>query len=312
MASKNIEVVVMFVDVTDSTGIYERRGDAEASGIISECLNNAIQVIDRHGGVVIKTMGDEVMCSFQSAQQGAEAACGIHEKLVYPEDWTATGGVRLSVKIGMHYGPVIVEDDDLFGDTVNIAARLASLAKATQTITTKETIDLLAPVLRASTRLVDRTSVRGKSDVIAIYEILWQQEDVTFSIPIGVMDKEENIRLELRVGDHTYRLDDDNTGLVIGRGRSCDVIMDKTLISREHARIARRRDKFYLVDESTNGTYVREAGAEEIFVRRDELRLYNQGEISPGYPFKENPDDTIFYSIIMVGDGGTDNPSEAD
>jgi pSer/pThr/pTyr-binding forkhead associated (FHA) protein len=71
--------------------------------------------------------------------------------------------------------------------------------------------------------------------------------------------------------------------LVLGRDAACDVVVPDRRASRQHARIEARRDKFALVDQSSNGTYVKGAGVDEIVLRREELILSGTGRIGLGH-----------------------------
>lgn len=291
-------LAIMFADINDSTRLYELLGDATANRKISSCLDKATYVVERYEGKVIKTIGDELMCSFGSAEQATVAACEIHEMLGHA-DVLEDIEIPLSMQIGLHYGPVLLEGNDVFGDTVNIAARMVSIAKNGQSITTKDLVDQLPALLRASTRFIDRAPVRGKKDVIDIYEIIWQEDDVTW-MASGILEKNPPaINLQLRYHNSEVHMNLDRPAAVMGRSKSCDITVDETLVSREHVKIECRRGKFYIIDQSTNGTYLRSPDNEEAFLRREEMQLRSQGEISLGRPFQENPNDLIFYSLII-------------
>jgi class 3 adenylate cyclase len=92
----------------------------------------------------------------------------------------STGGKRLAIRIGLQFGPALEKEDDVFGDSVNVAARLATLAKAGQIITSAGTVEALPPTMRELARNLGKVPVRGKEQEITICEIIWQQgEDLT-------------------------------------------------------------------------------------------------------------------------------------
>ena len=88
-------------------------------------------------------------------------------------------GRPLAIRVGFHFGPTLLEDADVFGDAVNLAARMASQAKSGQTLTTGATVEQLEAARRKQCRQIDLAQVRGKREEIAIYELLWQAEDAT-------------------------------------------------------------------------------------------------------------------------------------
>lgn len=299
MAPKTTNLAILFADVSGSTRLFETLGDATARFKIAECLETLTGVTKEHNGTVIKTIGDEIMCTFPTANDAAQAACRMHEAL--EEDITeGTGGenVVITIRIGMHYGPAIMEGGDVFGDAVNVAARMAAQAKGTQIITSLSTVELLDPVLRASTRFVDKAPIKGKKEDIEIYELIWQEEDVT-RMATGLMaeEKKPEVRLKVRYNDKELIMNKERSNLVMGRSQACDLSVNEKLASRQHVRIEMRRDKFFIIDQSTNGTHVKLDDAEEAFLRREEMPLTGNGQISLGKSFAEGPSEVVSFSF---------------
>jgi class 3 adenylate cyclase len=298
MTAQTQNIAILFADVSDSTRLYESLGDVLGRHKVSRCLNTVTEVVNLHQGKVVKTIGDEVMCTFDSADDAVSAACDIHEsveRMVLEE--TATGTIAMAVRIGLHCGAAIVEGNDVFGDAVNTASRMASLAKARQILTTESTVQMLGPPLRSAARCIDRTLVKGKKDTIDIYEILWQPEDATLMASGIMLGKPPPGVMQLRYHDNHVNLNYDDDSLVLGRSHSCDLVVDEPLASRQHLRIECRHGKFYAVDQSTNGTYIQLDNGEEIFLRREQAPLRGSGQISLGRSFRHDPKETIQFSL---------------
>ena len=298
MAAQNPNIAILFADVSESTRLYESLGDVLGRHKVSRCLSAVTEVVHLHQGQVIKTIGDELMCTFATADDAVAAACDIHEsveRMVLDE--TATGTVPMAVRIGLHCGAAIIEGNDVFGDAVNTASRMVSLAKARQIITTESTVQMLGPPLRSTARCIDRTLVKGKKDTIDIYEILWQPEDATLMASGIMLGKPPPGVLQLQYHDNGVNLNYDDDSLVMGRSHSCDLVVDEPLASRQHLRIECRHGKFYAVDQSTNGTYLRLDSGEEIFLRREQAPLRGAGHISLGRSFRQDPKETIRFSL---------------
>ena len=296
MAPKTANLAILFADISGSTKLFEMLGDAPARHKIAQCIELLTEVITRHKGIVIKTIGDEVMCTFPNAEHAVTAACDMHETLDdEATEQTAAGPVSLRIRVGMQFGPAILEHGDVFGDSVNVAARMVSLAKAGQIITTQQTVDTLPPVLRASSRFIDRAPVKGKKETMDICEIIWQEEDVT-RMASGVIaaDKTVNAQMHLAYRDSSFVVNSDHSIAVLGRSKTADVTVDETLASRQHVRIEYRRGKFFIIDQSTNGTYIKskETGT-ETFLRREEAPLTGSGMISLGRSFNEDPQEVV-------------------
>jgi class 3 adenylate cyclase len=287
MTRKSVTLSIVFADISGSTRLYEDLGDAVARELVAQCLALMTEQIERFSGTVIKTIGDEIMCTFASAEHAVEAAMGMQEGVT--EDLPLRNPntpASLTIRVGLHHGPAILEGGDVFGDAVNVAARMAGLAKGGQIITTHETAELLPPALRSSTRHLDRISVKGKADEIDIFEVIWQAEDVT-RMATGLLKGGAKVAtLTLNYNGEERALDQDMNPLVLGRGKKADMVINDTMASREHARIECRRGKFILTDMSTNGTYVQTSEGPS-YLRREDLVLTGEGRIALGRELSE-------------------------
>ena len=128
-AQEQVEATILFADICGSTRLYEQYGDVQARQLVSQVLNALTDETSRYAGTVIKTIGDEIMCRFPDAEQAVRAACDMHRVL---KEEATLAKRNIAIKIGLHHGPVLLENNDVFGDGVNVAARMASLAKADQ------------------------------------------------------------------------------------------------------------------------------------------------------------------------------------
>jgi len=298
MSLNTRNLAIMFADISGSTRMYEVLGDAEARTKVAACLKLLTTVVERREGNVVKTIGDEVMCTFPSVDQAVIAACEMQEAVAsQATEQSAAGPVAIAIRIGMHYGSAIVEADDVFGDAVNVAARMESMAKAGQIIATQVTVEALPPLLKANTRCIDHAPVKGKKETMDIHEILWQHEDITrMSTAVTPVDKDSIAKLRFSYRDLLLVMDQHRTQVVLGRSKTADLAVDEALASRLHVKVEQRRGKYFLTDQSTNGTYVM-CGTSETFLRREEMPLAGKGMISLGRPFKENPTEVVHFSI---------------
>ena len=209
----------------------------------------------------------------------------------------------IRLRIGMHYGPAIKEEGDLYGDAVNIAARMVAQAKAGQIITTKQTLSEMGSQYKAKTRLVDQTRVKGKLALMEIYEIAWgHPEELTMisTYMAGHLGAETNpdTLMVLQHKNQNITINQKRPVITIGRDTSNHLIVDDPRVSRLHARIELRRDKFVLVDQSTNGTYIRPGDGEIVLMRRDEIVLPKKGTISLGQQI--SPESAMVIRFQMI------------
>lgn len=292
-------LAVMFADIAGSTSLYERLGDVEARNIVSKCINMICDVVIVNSGYVVKTIGDEVMCAFADIEDAA------HTSLVLL-DMALHSNSPLSLRVGFNYGPVIVDADtkDIFGDTVNVAARMASQAKHQQIITTKETINQLPLDLRKKSRYVANTKVKGKSRTIEIYELIWgNTEDVTvqsapeekYKQPI---EERNRIRLKVCYDVKVLYVDEHNRELTLGRDSKNTLAIDNSMISRNHATIEYRDASIFFTDKSTNGSIVISGtDKNKAFVHRDDIELKLDGSIILGNKLADDKTNHIIYFV---------------
>ncbi len=276
-------VAILFADVVDSSRLYATYGDAEARRIVGSCLKAMTQVVGEHQGRVVKTIGDEIMCVFPTGDEAALAAVVMHQRLA---EQIHAGALHntLSLRIGFHRGPVVEEGADLFGDAVNLAARMAALSKAHQIMTTRQTVESLEGALRPLARFVDQSTIKGQHGAFDLYEIVWNSSEATMAAsgtgPIALPKTERSLIVAL--GEKTWTVDVQHPTLTMGRSSQCDVTVEDTRASRLHAKIEFGREHFILRDVSTNGSYVvmEEGGPRHI--RRDELELTSNGVLALG------------------------------
>ncbi len=294
--SKNAELAIVFADVVGSTKLYELMGDTKARETVAQCIDVMAAATEKNHGTVIKTMGDEVMATFESVDFAVSAACQMQMLI---SDQVDIGDVPVSIRIGLHYGPVMLEAGDVFGGAVHIANRMTSQAKAEQIITSAATVEHMSADWKAATRQIDVAKVRGASEQIALFEVLWQKEDNTRMLPnIPWADNAapKSQRLLLRYRGQEIVCNEARPNISIGRSEDSDLMIKDTLISRLHARIEFRRGKFMLVDQSTNGTCVLQNTGEELFVRRDSLQIKGKGAIGLGRVPQADSPQAIYFS----------------
>jgi len=289
-------LTILFADVSGSTKLFETRGNLEARRLVAGVLNALAEVTQQHGGRVIKTIGDEIMCTFPGPMQGMLGAIDMQKRVSQDPDFSAE---NLAIRIGLHHGETLIEDNDVYGDAVNTAARMASLAKREQIITTAGTVKLLTNVGMLRTRSMGQARVAGKQKPIDIVDIQWQEDtsNVTMvqrAIRVDAED-EPKIRLQLRYRGRAIDLDELAPPFTLGRDAAASLVVDAEWVSRFHALIEYKRGYFVVSDRSTNGSYVKFGEDDELRLHRDELRLRRNGTISLGQAIELNPEHLLYF-----------------
>jgi adenylate cyclase len=273
---------VLFADVSGSMKLYETAGDARAAEAIRGCINVLCSAAEANGGRVVKTIGDEVMAVFPTANAAAAAATAMHAGV---EALPTVGGLKLAVCIGFQAGPIIERDNDLFGDTVNLASRLVKQAVKAQILTSEETVAQLSSLIRTSVRALYPVRVKGKDQEITLCELIWRRSaDVTDLAGTASMLRLPQMRLRLRYKGRDVLRRRKRQSVVIGREQGCHILVSDAKASRQHCTIESWQDSFVLQDHSTNGTYVTVNGEKEMLLQRQDLTLREHGCITFGQP----------------------------
>ncbi|MCH7830102.1 MAG: adenylate/guanylate cyclase domain-containing protein [Proteobacteria bacterium] len=296
--AKDLEVAIVFADVVGSTQLYDKYGDTKASETVAACLDIMKDATYQFNGTVIKTIGDEVMSTFETADE-AMGACVMMQNRITATSKIADG-IPVSIRIGCHFGPVVQEQNDIFGAAVHTANRMTSQAKARQIVISGFTVEQMSPELRNQTRQIDLATVRGRVDEVALFELVWQPDEATSMLPtIGWENKGRRAsKLLLNFRDTTLEISDQRKSINLGRADDNDLVVKGNLISRIHARIEMRRGKFVLVDQSTNGTFLHDLQGNETFVRRDTTELGAEGTIGLGRAEEADSSLAIYYKTI--------------
>ncbi|MCH9637940.1 MAG: adenylate/guanylate cyclase domain-containing protein [Betaproteobacteria bacterium] len=252
---KNIseEMTVMFVDVAGSVELYSNLGDFKAHNRIKHFMRSMTMLIEHYQGKVVETIGDEIMCMFNITNNALDAACAIQEN-------TRSGKLALDVRIGLHAGVTGVEKGRLFGDTVNVSARVVALSKAGQIMLSQHAYQWLSDVNKSRVRYFNEVYIKGKRTPYTIYEAVWDQKGRTVMSHSGVtslFDRRLHVnQLSLRYSDVDIELTEGDE-LLLGRGNLCGLRVESDAASRIHATLKCQDGKLVLIDRSTNGTFVK-------------------------------------------------------
>ncbi|MEE4378906.1 MAG: adenylate/guanylate cyclase domain-containing protein [Candidatus Competibacteraceae bacterium] len=280
MSRQSATTTILFADICRSTQLFELYGDVRARQIEAQVLALLAEKVKKHDGEVIKTIGDEIMCSFTGPERAIFSASEMQRAVTRVE---SLAPLDIAIRIGLHCGKVILEDNDVFGDAVNTAARMASLAKAGQIITTQTTVDLLPAIMHRTIRNLGLAKVRGKKAQLAICEVIWQEDTSDLTSQFQVDGQEAPVKsLTLTYGERLFEINVENQPFLLGRNPRSDLTIDAKFASRNHAYIELSQGKFILTDSSTNGTYIRIRDGRRIFLRRESFPLYGEGLISLG------------------------------
>jgi len=284
------EAAVLFAEVSGAAELQARAG-ASAQEAITACLDlvqAAVAVRTR----LVKRFGARLMLLADSADTAAYAATAMQVAL---GSFAAAEADKLGLGIGFHYGPVIQDNADVFGDTVNLAARLVEQAARGQILLAADTADRVQPPYRRSIRRLYPVRLKGFEDELTLCEIVWRGDEAATFHPFDAVSPPARTKLAIVYRGKKLVLRRTVEEITVGRDAACKIVVDDEHASRHHCTIERRRDRFVLIDKSTNGTFVTFEGEPELALRRDEIMLRKRGWISFGQSRREGGDEVMAF-----------------
>lgn len=294
-------LAMLFVDIADSTPLYERIGNLRAAELTRKMLLHLRLVIEINGGMVVKTTGDGLLGAFPDADDAAWAAITMMDSQPVFD---------LRLRIGLNHGMVVQRVEDLYGDACNVAARVEALARPGEILATEDLARLLSPPLAARTRLLNTIVVKGRSVPVRVHQIHPEPiadeavATTTVGMTISFTDLGHGglLMLHLVHAGRTVTLNRFNPRVTIGRDETCQLHIPSRRTSRQHAVIDFSRESFILTDHSTNGTFVRSTSAggrgasAPLTLRRDATKLVGGGLIGFGAePLEEGQDHVVAF-----------------
>ena len=317
-----VERTVLFADLRGSTSMYETLGNTDATAVVTQSVALLARIVSVHEGQVVKTLGDGLMAVFVAPSSAVAAADDMHESLERigtPGQPGVSTGIRLAplkLQVGLAQGEVIEMSGDLFGDAVNVAARLLDHAGDNETLATSNVVEGLDDWIRSRFRSLDRLQLRGRVEPVHVhlFEAVRRFGDTAvtaFGDIAPSMPEPEGIRLTWVDQSRIYA--GTSLPVVLGRSPQATYIIDDNRVSRSHARIDWHGGTFQLVDLSYNGTYVRfDHDPEIISLRRGACTLHGSGMIGLGAPPSEAASPSVRFEILKFADTQKQLPPEFD
>jgi class 3 adenylate cyclase len=279
---------VLFADISGSTKLYVDVGDERAREIVARTLELWQMFTAEGGGSVVQLRGDGMLCIFESIDAALLSVVRMRD-LPYQDP--------LSMHAGLNVGAVLHEAEQLYGDVVNVAARMADVAKKFEVVLTVAAYrQLKEPARWPNLRLIKQVPIKGKTEPMDVYLLANDRRGLTDYRP--PLQKKTAGQLHLRYAGQLVTVDLTGGACVIGRDDDCRIKVDRPLVSRRHASVECAAGKFFLHDHSTNGTYIAERQAAPVLVHRELYQLKEPGVISLGV----EPHDNVEHSIVFLFD----------
>ncbi len=258
------EITVMFTDIRGSTAYFEKYGDIAGVMMVHQCTEVIKYQVEKHHGKFIKTIGDAVMATFEDCKDAVEAAIGSHLALRH-RNANRPEQDRITIRIGLNYGPGIVKTNDVFGDVVNVASRVESVAQPEQIVISQTVNRKVSQLGLFKIEYLGKFSLKGKEGPSDLFEVLWDETRPpraavtahtvvsggsglalpTFKLQhlvAGASDKEWELKgKELKIGQSTGEV----------------TFQNDTRMAPLHARFTSDAGQVCVEDLSTHGIFVR-------------------------------------------------------
>lgn len=295
-SSKSLNVAILLADISGSTRLYEAVGDAEAQWLISQELARLRTALRDQEGIFVRAKGDDVLGYFEDPEKAFRA---VRTMVSQPADSV------LSVHAGLNFGPAVLAEGEIFGEAVNLTARLAGLANGGEVLMTRSLLDQLPGSETTGVRPLERIQPKGVSAPIEVFSLVDDESAVrtqSIDVPEAYREKsrsrsqEPKVAVFLTYGDCRRRCREAES-LLIGRAKECAILLPHPWISRKHAVVTVRASKVILEDRSAGGTYVTTNGGHEVFLLRESMMLTGKGLLSPAVGIGEPDADPIQFEI---------------
>jgi adenylate cyclase len=292
----NLEAAVLLADVVGSTPLYEAAGNSVAVGRIADWRERVCNLVRDNGGEFISSKGDDVLSIFNDPAWAFRAAAQLRVPTELP----------IAFHAGLHYGPIIRVANDVYGDAVNLTARLAAVANPGEILISQALVDRLSQADRELLAFLDQMSFKGKSEPCSIYTFLDEDRTLNTEISVGrrgggamTCGVAREVRVTLRYNDLTLSCRD-NESLSIGRSPDCDLVIDRQWVSRHHATVSIAHGRVRLAERSTSGTFISTCPGQEMLVRREDVLLLGSGTMSPGLQCTSQDAQIIQFEVSVL------------
>ena len=299
---------VLFADLRGSTGLYERLGNAAAAGLVTETVQGLASIGVGSQGRVVKTLGDGLMALFTSPQAALDAALrmqamiakGLESGGQVSTPARRASGLRLHV--AMEHGEVVELGDDIYGDAVNVAARLLDHSGDQEILVTRQVLEHLDEPSRDMFRSLDAIVLRGREQPVSVFTCAATSQRDGPDTGLGRWEDSEEpdgIRLWSTTGELVLGVR--SLPALLGRGAQAQFLVNDASTSRSHAQLEWRGQSLQLTDLSSNGTHVRFSDGELVTLRRSSCVLHGRGQIGLGRLPEPGGSATVDFEVIRFG-----------
>ncbi len=166
---------IMFIDIVGYTSATVRLSREQLNNLQEIFDNLALPVFQKHSGTVIKKIGDAFLVTFRNATDAL--LCGIELQNSFKNyNQKNKSQHPLNIRIGIHHGEVVIRDKDIYGEAVNLTARLEEIIPSGEIYFT-ETVYKIMNKNEVPYLFVDDFAPRGIPGTVKVYKIRWKKDE---------------------------------------------------------------------------------------------------------------------------------------
>ena len=289
---------IVFMDIAGSTALYERVGDQVAMELVSATLNTIRSLTEEAGGQVVRVIGDEALCLFPALSATLDAVVSIATAV---KEHPALSPHGISLRVGVNFGAVIEDEAaELYGDAVNLAARLRGHALEKQILLPQSVVAEVRLPLMCEIRSLGEVHVKGKQEPVQVMELLWDADDSDLTMFATTIHSSQLTPSQIRFthGEVEQVFTLEELPVSLGRGGDNDILVSQSDVSRKHAVVESHAGTFVIRDQSTNGTQLLVTGSSPVTLHRDHTHLTGSGTIVLGKKAHADGTNVISYTCF--------------
>jgi class 3 adenylate cyclase/pSer/pThr/pTyr-binding forkhead associated (FHA) protein len=192
-------VTVLFVDIVGSTRFYDEHGDVAGLVMVQKCLDLLIPLVEQHGGTVIKTIGDAILARFCDVEAAVRSAVDMQRSLA-KHNLGRSPYDQIHIRVAINLGLALLKGNDVFGDVVNVAARIESSADPNEIAISPSVYEKIRHLPDVPVRQkASGVELKGKSGKLDLYCVVWRQDEAAGPAP----PRPSKEQLSIATGLHT-------------------------------------------------------------------------------------------------------------
>jgi len=286
---------VLSADVSGGARLFQKLPRDEAKHAVGRYEKRMTQVVEGFRGRVGRRGGSHLVAYFSDAGDALQSAVEMQRRVTA---LPPISGVPLGVKVGVCVGHSDSEIRYFREDGEdNAAVSLSQMAAPGQVLMS---VPKRAQGFEWNTLIAHSQpgiALKSGNRQLGVFELDWRQFSVAQIRPISGDSLSPPTLLYLSGLNAAVKVGPDRPLVSIGRLRDCALVLRGEMCSREHARIERRGDRFFLVDQSSNGSFILTADGRELHLRGKEFELHGRGQIGFGRPVAEAGQDVAEFSV---------------